>query len=485
MVNEIITVNNKDTALSALQGSIASFSKPLSDFISDLNLPIDNILQPIEEREKILEALRRILNLLSNNDKEKAVYLSKFVITSTIGLFDASLNYLWDETVKVLRKLVASFDLFYYFNVAASISGRYKNLSTEDDLPLINDHDMLEICRRIGLINDVNFERLNHVNYLRNHASAAHPSENDTNGYEIVSCLENCIRYAIQANPDASSVQIKTLLTNVRTLEIPKEDVKVICNEITKLEQCRIDDLLFTLYGMYSDETASDIIEKNIVSIAPCVFENASEEKKYVIGAKYGLYQKQGNVKRKEKTLRFLEIVNGIQYKDEDSLAAELQEKLQDLKSVHYDTNNFYNEYAPAVAIQYSLPVNNQIPRAVKVDFVKVISICYIGNGLGYRDGVCESALPYYKQYIQLFKDDEIVIFLKFIKDIDFQNLLSSPKQEERAKKLINFMFAKTNVPVLKELLNDVLNFKGKISKVSKDTSFSNKLDRVLKNWHL
>ena len=112
MGNEIITVNNKDTVLSALQGSIASFSKPLSDFISDLNLPIDNILQPIEEREKILEALRRILNLLSNNDKEKAVYLSKFVITSTIGLFDASLNYLWDETVKALRKLVASFDLF-------------------------------------------------------------------------------------------------------------------------------------------------------------------------------------------------------------------------------------------------------------------------------------------------------------------------------------------------------------------------------------
>lgn len=46
-------------------------------------------------------------------------------------------------------------------------------------------------------------------------------------------------------------------------------------------------------------------------------------------------------------------------------------------------------------------------------------------------------------------------------------------------------MLAKTNVPVLKELLNDVLNFKGNISKVSKDTSFSNKLDRVLKNWHL
>ena len=191
MPNEITTANNEDNSLSVLQSSITSFSKPLFDFISDLNLPIDNILQPIGEREKILGALKRILDLLQNDDKEKAVYLSKFVITSTIGLFDASLNYLWDETVKAMRRLVASFDLFYYFNVAASISRRYKNLSTEDDLLLVNDHNMLEICRRIGLINDVNFERLNHVNYLRNHASAAHPSENDTNGYEIVSCLEN------------------------------------------------------------------------------------------------------------------------------------------------------------------------------------------------------------------------------------------------------------------------------------------------------
>ena len=159
--------------------------------------------------------------------------------------------------------------------------------------------------------------------------------------------------------------------------------------------------------------------------------------------------------------------------------------QLQDLKSVHYDTNNFYNEYNPAVAIQSSLPANNQIPRAVKVDFVKVISICYIGNGLGYREGVCESALPYYKQYIQLFKDDEVIIFLKSLKDIDFQNSLSSPKQEARAKKMLNFMLAKTSVPALKELLNDVLNFKGSIAKVSKDPSFSNKLDRVLKSWHL
>lgn len=485
MENEIISTDNRDKSLSALHNSIASFNQPLADFVSYLKLPTENILQPIEEREKILEALKRTLTLVSNDDKEKAVYLSKFVITSSIGLFDASLNYLWDETVKALRRLVISFDLFYYFNVAASISSRYKNLSTEDDLPLIGDHDMLEICRRIGLINDVNFERLNHVNYLRNHVSAAHPSDNDTNGYEIVSCLENCIRYAIQAKPDASSVQIKTLLSNVRTLEIPDSDIKVIAVELAKIEQFRLDDLLFTLFGMFCDENATQTVERNVTMLAPCVFENATEERKYEIGAKYGLYQKQGNVKRKEKVQRFLEIVNGIKYKDEDCLAAELQEKLQELKSTHYDSNNFYNEYTPAIAIDSSIPANRQIPRAVKTDFVKVISICYIGNGLGYKEGVCESALPYYKEYIKLFTDDEIIIFLKALKDVDFQSVLTSSKQEERAKKLIKFMLHKTNVPALIDLLSDTLNFSGRLSKITKDTAFANKLERVLNGWHL
>lgn len=481
MQNEIINLSNDETSLLTLQSSITSFNKPLADFISNLKLPINNILQPIEERKKILESLKRILNLLVDDDKEKAVYLSKFVITSTMGLFDASLNYLWDETVQALRRLVASFDLFYYFNVATSISGRYKNLCTEEDLQFINDHDMLEICRRIGLINDVNFKRLEHVNYLRNHASAAHPSDNDTNGYEIVSCLENCIRYAIHAKPDASSIQIKSLLSNIRTVEIPKEDVSAVSVEIAKLEQCRLDDLLFTLFGIYCDENVSEIVEKNITSFAPCVFKNASEEKKYAVGAKYGLYQKQGNVKRKEKTLRFLEIVDGVQYKDEDSLVAELQEKLQELKSTHYDINNFYNEYTPAVAIKSSIPVNKQIPRAVKVDFVKVISLCYIGNGLGCREGVCESALPYYEQYIRLFHDDDIIIFLKLFRDIDFQNSISSSKQIQRTKKLIELFLENTIQPLLIELLKDVLNFTGDIEKISKDNSFSNKLERLLR----
>lgn len=232
MSDNCLQVSNSQ--LSTLQNSIISFNEPLGNFIRDLGLPVDNILQPISEREKILSSLQSILTLLNKDEKEKSDYLTKFVITSTIGLFDASINYLWDETIKALRKLVVDFDIFYFSNVATSVNSRYKTVSCEEDLELIQDHDFLEICRRIGIINDVNFERLNHVNYLRNHISAAHPANDETNGYEIVSSLENCIRYAIKATPDSSSVCIKTLIFNIRTYDIPLADINVIINDLVK-----------------------------------------------------------------------------------------------------------------------------------------------------------------------------------------------------------------------------------------------------------
>lgn len=36
------------------------------------------------------------------------------IAAAAVGLFDASLNYLWDETVSELRRRVAGFDLSYF-----------------------------------------------------------------------------------------------------------------------------------------------------------------------------------------------------------------------------------------------------------------------------------------------------------------------------------------------------------------------------------
>jgi len=462
-----------------IETSIAEFNQPLSDLLSYIGLPTHDVLQPIEERRKVIFSLESALEVLPYDQREKAYYLSKFTVAITVGLFDGALAFLWDETIKAIRQLILSFDIDYFYNVAGELASRYKKLSGEQDLEAISDYDLLEISRRIGLINDVNFKRLEYVNYFRNHASSAHPNENMISGMDMLNFLENCLKYAITAKPDISIINIKRLLDNVRKNQIPDRDFEPIGKEIAKQPQERIDDLLLTLFGTYCSPDQEQTVIDNIEGISPFIWNASSETTKYKIGSKFGLYRVNGDVKRKNSTQRFLEIVNGIGYKDEDSLAAELLEKLDNLKSVHFEFNNFYNEYSHAISIDKSLS-SRGIPAAARRTFVKVICLCYAGNGKGYREGVDERAVEYYRQFISIFKVEEIIDFLNLFSDPEFTTDLDKTKPDNRIRSIAEYFKSKTTDVHINKALDVIINFPSRqLSKVYTDSRFKEPMKYV------
>lgn len=469
--NEINLIPSQNTP-TKIETSISAFNQPLANLLQHIGLPTENILSPITERRKVIYALESTLEILPMEERVKATYLSKFTVAVTVGLFDGALNFLWDETIKALRRLIISFDLQYFYNVAETISPRYRNLITEEDLEVISEHDLLEISRRIGLVNDVNFKRLEHVNYLRNHASAAHPNEIDISGIEMLSMLEHCLKYVITAKPDHSVIKIKQLLENIRKNEIPEEDFSIIGSDFSKQPQERIDDFLLSIFGIYCDPRQDQHVKTNIENLIPYVWNCALEDTKYQIGAKFGLYRKNGDINRKNSTQKMLEIVNGLKYRDEDSLAAELLERLQNLRTVHFDWNNFYNEYPHAKSIDESTPKTG-IPASIRKMFVKVICICYCGNGKGYREGVDERALPYYNKYIEIFKIEEIQEYLRLFNDYEFVSDMHTTKADKRMRKLASSLKSKTKGVHINKLLDLIINFPDcSLYKISSDQRF-------------
>jgi hypothetical protein len=455
--NQIILIP-KDTNPQQVETSIAAFNQPLANLLTYIGLPTENILSPIEERRKVIFALESTLEILPIEDRIKATYLSKFTVAISVGLFDGALNFLWDETIKALRRLIANFDLQYFLGVAHTTNSKYKNLTTFEDLEAIGDHDLLEISRRIGLISDINYKRLENVNYLRNHASAAHPNENSVSGIEMLSLLESCLKYAIVAKPDHSVIVLKQLFDNIRTKAIPLEDFPIIGQDLIKQPQERIDDFVLSLFGIYTDIRTEAQVRKNIDRLNPHIWANVTEEIKYAIGAKFGVFRKNGDVDRKDLVQKYLETVDGLHYKDEDSLAAELLEKLQNLKTVHFEWNNFYNEYYHAKSIKNSIPATG-VPNSVRKLFVKVICLCYIGNGKGYKEGVDESALPYYKDFIEAFTLTEIKDFITLFTDPEFVTDFNYTKPDKRLRNLANFFKSKTKDTHINKVLDLIINF--------------------------
>ena len=67
----------------------------------------------MEQRFRIFQNYPNIVALLTDEQRSQSLYLSKLLAAVGAGLFDAALNYLWDETIAELRRRVARYDLAY------------------------------------------------------------------------------------------------------------------------------------------------------------------------------------------------------------------------------------------------------------------------------------------------------------------------------------------------------------------------------------
>lgn len=441
-----------------LETSIASLHPSLAGYLQNLNLPTENVFVAAEERSIVINGFENAISMLKDEDRTDAYYLSKFTVAATVGLFDAALNYLWNETINSLRRLIVATDLSYFFDVAEKREGHRAKLQEPEDLAKIEDLTLIETCARIGLLNEVNKERLRHINYMRNHASAAHPNQNDLNGSEMLGWLANCIRYAITANPDVSMVNVKKLLNSIKLSDIPATDAPVIAAEASRLDQPRVDDLMWTLFGMFTDLRSDVICRGNIAKLAPYLWPVVSENRKYEIGARMGYFLKHGEQARKEASSDFLTRVDGLRYRSEDVLTVELLDKLRTLYQVHVAWNNFYNEWPHAQALSSSLPPSGVVPRAARSEWVKVISMCFIGNGMGYRDGVDHNAVPFYTAFINAFGEAEIVELIHLFADDGFTDDLHMPKADHRARMLLNHLKGMTSNVLIKSAIDVILN---------------------------
>lgn len=157
-----------------------------------------------------------VITLINPQVRAVSPYLSKFIAACGAGLFDAALNFLWDETVLHLRHKVVNFDLNYFYDTVETDPTKRSKLKTEADLVEVSEWELIKGCKDIGILSDIGYKHLDYIRDMRNWASAAHPNQNQLSGLMLVSWLETCIKEVIAKEPNNSAVQVKLLLNNIR-----------------------------------------------------------------------------------------------------------------------------------------------------------------------------------------------------------------------------------------------------------------------------
>ena len=404
------------------------------DFLKNIGLPYDNIIATQSEREIIGQNLPRYIGTLPANIKQGARYLSKFVVGAGIGLFDYSLNAIWNEVVLDLHKKAIAYGLDIFYD--AAIGGKAREFyQTEDDLRSVKDAVLLDTCRKLELISDTTHKKLKHILDMRNDIGISHPTNYTINAFELLGWLQTCIQDVLNDRPTEAALQVQAFIQNLKTYKQPLDAANVtsIAGKIGALATHHCGNTLRTMFGIYVAADTDPQVRKNISLLAISVWKSSGDETKYRLGLTLEGYNT--NLYREKYLLgeQFFQSVGGNAYRSNSERALIVDALLDQLLEKHNGWDNFHHEAPVADSVSSYLSSQQDILANFAPKLIKVVLMCRIGRGLSYCNGVSPRGKLYYDRLIGLLGDQFAPVALAALTQYEIQAKLDHEIARQQA----------------------------------------------------
>jgi len=472
--NTGVQMTNKDIAEVQSQSQLTStdFSR-FDQYLESLGLPKENILAELNERQVVQTNFPQFMMSLPPEVKRESRYLSKFAAASAIGLFDAALNYVWNEVVLNLRKKTVIYGLDLFFD--AAVGGKQRDLyNTEDDLSGLKDKVLLDNCSKLELISETIYKKLTHILIMRNDIGASHPNDSNINAFELMGWLQTCVQEVINDMPSEAALQVKAFVENLRgqTAVIDSSTLQHMQNGLRELHTRNCDNVLQTIFGMYVGAGANNILKKNISVVAPFVWQNASDNLKYKLGVTLDGYRTNLHNDKIDAGNEFFDFCSGNKYKTLEARVIALDELLDDLYSAHNAWDNFYNEVPPARKILTYINNEADIPNERREKLIRTILVCRIGNGVSYCKGISPQGKVIYDQILGKLGDDNIVHAIALLYRTEIHTILSNANCRESAIAVLDILRRNAVSDKLKQILDYLISKGGMLEKAMRESEF-------------
>lgn len=471
--------------LPAIQNAqeLAADTRAFTLYLQGLGLPTDNIIASSEERRIIATSLPAFVGSLGQEEKQDARYLSKFVAASAIGLFDASLNYVWNEVVLNLRKKAAIYGLDLFFDSAVGGAAR-SSYKSEDDLQGLKDTVLLATCHKLELISYVVYKKLDFIVTMRNEVAASHPNVEKIGAFELMGWLQTCVKEVLQDRMSDSAIRIKSLIDNLRASAGPLDakHVTAFAGEVKNLSLVHANNLLISLFGIYVAEDTDPTLRSNSGSISKSVWDCADNETKRRLGLKIDGYRVNLQARKEKLAVEFLDLVDGRTFESIPSKIAQLERLSEDLNDKHDGWDNFYNEPPVMREILKFVKAENDIPNEVRSKLIRTVLRCRLGRGLSYCEGVSPSGRPLYDHFLSLLRDDGIGWAVISLFEPEVRVRIEKPICQKHLQAVLSQLVKQTPSRRLQEVLEYLLTDVSSAHKANRDKKFR-ELSSPFINW--
>lgn len=452
--------------------SIGDYEAVMLRKIAEIGLPGSDVVVALQQRGLVLQNIESAIAGLDATRRSRAPYISKFIMAVGAGLFDAALNYLWDETINELRARVVNYDLSYFYDLAVTSPERRSKLQGPDDLVQVTDYELVAAANSMGLISDLGRQQLDLVRYMRNFASAAHPNQNEVTGLQLLSFLETCILQVIALPESTVVAEVGRLMRNLKVNVLAQSDAVTIATFFADLPGTQADNLARGFFGLYADLNSSATTRDNVRLLVPYLWPLVAEDVKQDFGRKYARFLANNDSTQAALARELLDAVGATSYLPEAVRIAEIDEVLDSLALAHGAMNNFYNE--PPLARSLNKILGDQdIPAAVLPKLVSVLVRVFLAR----PSGIAKSADPVYESILVGLSPTGARLALLALLDIGLSTKLGYPIPEAQFVRLMTILSTKLPDLPSQDLYNAMATFTGSRNKLSMDS----KLQRLAK----
>jgi hypothetical protein len=468
-MSEVVPARSKrgEVEVRGVRGDLQRFELLIREELASVGLPAEDVFVAVRERSSMLLNMPTLLGTLEPEVLARSFYISKMIAACSVGLFDAALNYLWDELVNELRRRVAGFDLKYFYDIAVPSPDLRKHLRDESDLQRVDDASLLRAAREIGLLTDVGYQRLDHIRFMRNHASAAHPNQVTLTGLDLANWLEICVREVITTPPDTVTATTGRLLANIKKDRLDANAVRDAALFFDQLPPERADTLANGLFGLYTDPERTPVIADNVRTLWPKLWPFVGENARRNFGIRHARARASVETAIATAARELIDLVDGAAYLTEEVRTVEMAEALDELMTAHLGMNNFHAEASHARRLEALTGTQGSIPEAVRNPYARTLVEVFLGNGYG----ISWAADPSYRRLLQLLDGPAARIALRMFLDLSISSLLSTSKARDQWEDLLDILEPKLTSTSDRNLLAAIRAFTGSPDQLRQDTT--------------
>ena len=372
------------------------------------------------------------------DDLRDSPYILEALKVLPAGGYRSAIGAFWNAVVDDLRKKII-FRSLSLFNKSIKCDREIKTY--EDFQDLVNDDQLIDGSYKIGVIGWEASRILRHAKETR-HIFSGHPKSSDPSIVKVMSMMDDCIKYVLNAEYPPKIIDIDEYMTVLASPSFDRNKVAVE-NALGDLPEVYKNELINRLFTVYTHKDSPSDLRSNIEFIAPIMWPVLPKDVQIQVVRRVDQAITKGDAPITEYAFAFVRVIDGTKYLSATAKKYRIQPLVEELeKSV-----DIFNEENRLV--QELEPYSAAIPGDLLPKYVGALTQTYVGRvgssaQWSRTDFFADKAALVIPGMFQKFDDQAATAFVHAIRTNDLiKRRINTPAKLRRLRSLGNIVLSR------------------------------------------